>query len=167
MTFSSGGGMGVAASPASLLLGGPPPCRDFRADAAASHQHFRGEASDRPDRAHHGQAEGREQDRRDGRIPQAPTNGVRTDAQVAAPPKAARRTAASSARDRRRKCDSCTARSATLPGSRLLYPLRNLVDAVSYSCQAGREHIQEGRNARQQENGGQCHLNDVSNHVER
>src|SRR5207245_7772676 len=47
----------------------------------------------------------------------APTNRVRTDAQVAAPPKAARRTAASSARDRRRKCDSWAAKSATSPAS--------------------------------------------------
>ena len=117
MTFSSAGGDASGGSPASLLLGGPSPCRDFSTYAAASHQHFRGEASDRANRAHHGEAESREQDRRDGRIPQAPTNGVRTDAQVAAPPKAARRTAASSARDRRRKCDSCTARIATLPAS--------------------------------------------------
>jgi hypothetical protein len=53
-----------------LLLGGPSPCRDFSTYAAARHQHFRGEASDRPDRAHHGEAESREQDRRDSRIPQ-------------------------------------------------------------------------------------------------
>src|SRR6516162_10600887 len=106
MTFSSAGlsasGVlscgGLGGPHASLLLGGSSPCRDFSTYAAAGHQHFRGEASDRPDRAHHGEAESREQDRRDGGIPQAPTNGVRTDAQVAAPPKAARRTAASSAR---------------------------------------------------------------------
>jgi hypothetical protein len=44
-----------------------------------------------------------------------PTKRVRTDAQVAAPPKAARSTAASSARDRRRRCDNCAARSAISP----------------------------------------------------
>src|SRR6266404_1048198 len=92
---------GSAGSPGLLLLRGPPPCGDFGRTPLPAISISAVKAPIAP--IVHITARPKVVNSTDATVVsrKAPTNRVRTDAQVAAPPKAARRTAASSARDRR------------------------------------------------------------------
>ena len=73
----------------------------------------------------------------------ARTKSGKTEAHVPAPPMAPRTTAASSAMDFRRRCDSCSGQHRDIPYRiRPLYRFRDLINPVSRTREAGRRHVE-------------------------
>src|SRR5881227_1709762 len=75
----------------------------------------------------------------------APTNSVKTDAQVAAAPVAPSTTAASSAIERQRRRKSCQARSAVSSELACSIDFGDLRYEIGDPRQPRREHVEQGR----------------------
>ena len=96
----------------------------------------------------------------------APTNSVKTDAQVAAAAIAPSTIAASSAIERRRRAQELSSEIRALVGIGLFHRFGDLRHEIGDPRQPCREHVEQGCYAREQENRRQRHLDDMGDQIE-
>jgi len=145
-----------------LLTGG-----DRGADMLACHQHFRGEAADRRQRAGDRKAKRREQDGGDRKSPGlADEQGQNRGADRCT----SRRGKRHGPVERERaamQMPQAPSQHRSLAGIGAVERLGRGVDLIGDACEPRGEDVEQGRDAREQEHRRQCDLDDVNNRAER
>jgi hypothetical protein len=138
---------------------------DFGPNTSARHQHLRREGANGAQRAENGQPNKANSTEAIVDSRSAPTNRANTAPQVAAPLTAPRTRATSSASDRRCSGELCSQRFGLI-GISAVECLADRVDSIGDACKPGGEHVEEGRDTREQKYGRKGRLNDVGDRVE-